>query len=294
MRGGSLELQAIMAAALAALTLSAGCSGGSGNGAAWEGPHAAADWGGADKTGPSGAGRLKVMSYNVHWGVPNGRRLDAVAKTIAASGADVAGVQELRRFTAKAKFGNYRCEDQPHRLARALEELTGQKWHWAFVANTTKRLTRQCAHLAGTARQEGVAIFSRYPIVAQDGYRLAYEKSLAKAVVEVPGAGRVTVYTVHFTFNSVGKRVTQARQVAGIIAGGGGEAAFLTGDLNDQPGDPPVRILTGVLKDAGGGATRNSKLDYVMYRGGARFESVRVIQSSASDHRPIVGTFSLN
>jgi endonuclease/exonuclease/phosphatase family metal-dependent hydrolase len=294
MRGSSFASRLITGAALAALTLSAGCSGGGSLGAGWEPAHAAADSGGADEAGASGRGRLKVMSYNVHWGVPNGRRLDAVAKTIAASGADVAGLQELRRFTAKAKFGNYRCEDQPRRLERALEELTGHEWHWAFVANTTKRLTRQCAHITGTARQEGVAIFSRYPIVAQDGYRLAYDKSLAKAVVDVPGAGRVTVYTVHFTFNSVGKRVTQARQVARIIAGGGGDAAFLTGDLNDQPGDPPVRILTGVLKDAGGSATRNSKLDYVMYRGEARVESVRVIQSSASDHRPIVGTFSLN
>jgi hypothetical protein len=28
-----------------------------------------------------------------------------------------------------------------------------------------------------------------------------------------------------------------------------------------------------------------------MYRGDANFRAVRVIQSSASDHRPIVGTF---
>jgi endonuclease/exonuclease/phosphatase family metal-dependent hydrolase len=249
--------------------------------------------GDAAASGSSGRGRLKVMSYNVHWGIPNGRRLDAVAKTIAASGADVAGVQELRRFTAKAKLGNYRCEDQPRRLARALEELTGREWHWTFVANTTKRLTRECAHLRGVARQEGVAIFSRYPIVGGGSYRLAYEKSLAKAVVDVPGAGRVTVYTVHLTWNSVGKRVAQAKQIAGIIKAGGG-AAFLTGDLNDQPGDPPIRILTGILKDSGGGPTRRSKLDYVMYRGGAHLEAVRVIQSAASDHRPIVGTFSLH
>jgi endonuclease/exonuclease/phosphatase family metal-dependent hydrolase len=297
MRGSSFASRLITGAALAALTLSAGCSGGGSVGAAWEGPQAAADSGGADQTGPSGPGRLKVMSYNVHWGVPNGRRLDAVAKTIAASGADVAGLQELHRFTGRAKYGHYRCEDQPGRLLKALEALTGERWYYTFAANTTfkqrARRHQQCLHVTTAPRQEGDAIFSRYPIVSTASYRLPHRRSLVKAVVDVPGAGHVAVYTVHLDHHSVGKRVAQAKQVVGIIEGGDG-AVFLTGDMNDQPGDPPVGILTGVLKDAGGGATRNSKLDYVMYRGGARFESVRVIQSSASDHRPIVGTFSLN
>jgi endonuclease/exonuclease/phosphatase family metal-dependent hydrolase len=305
MRGRSFASRLIMGAALAAFTLSTGCAGGGSHDVPWEGSGVpddsggvdADDSGGADASGSSGRGRLEVMSYNVHWGVPNGSRLDAVAKTIAASGADVAGLQELHRFTGRAKYGHYRCEDQPRRLERALEALTGHRWYYTFAANTNfkqrARRHQQCLHVTSAPRQEGDAIFSRYPIVSAASYRLPYRRSLVKAVVDVPGAGHVAVYTVHLDHYSVGKRVAQAKQVVGIIKGGGGDAVFLTGDMNDQPGDPPIRILTGVMKDTGGGATRRSKLDYVMYRGRADFQSVRVIQSAASDHRPIVGTFSL-
>jgi endonuclease/exonuclease/phosphatase family metal-dependent hydrolase len=236
-----------------------------------------------------------VMSYNINWGAPGGRRLDAIAKVIASSGADVAGLQQVRRFARAGKKGPYNCEDQPAKLQAALQRLTGQRWHWAYVPNTSFRQGRRaCKAITSHPVQEGVAILSRYPIVSKDGYRLSYQRGLAKAVVDVPGAGRVTVYTVHLDTGSAGRRTTQARQVAGIVRGGGGDTVFLTGDMNDQPGDAPIRLLTEVFKDSGGPPTRNSKIDYVMYRGDADLRSVRVIQNWTSDHRPIVARFSVD
>jgi endonuclease/exonuclease/phosphatase family metal-dependent hydrolase len=241
---------------------------------------------------PAAAATVDVMSYNINWGAPSGRRLDAIAKVIASSGADVAGLQQVRRFTGRAKKGNYRCVDQPARLARALERLTGHDWHWTFAANTNfKQRAGQCIHVTSTPRQEGVAILSRYPIVSKSTYRLPHQRSVVKVVVKVPGAGRVAVYSVHLDSFSSRKRVTQAYRVARIVKGGGGQATFLTGDMNDQPGDRPISILKGAVRDSGGSATKRSKIDYVMYRGAANLKSVRVIQTWASDHRPIVARF---
>jgi endonuclease/exonuclease/phosphatase family metal-dependent hydrolase len=246
------------------------------------------------------AATLNVMSYNINWGAPSGSRLDAVAKVIASSGADVAGLQQVRRYARVAKKGNFGCVDQPAKLAAALKRLTGDTWHWAYAANTsTRQSSKHCKSVTSHPRQEGVLIVSRYPMASKASYKLPYERGVAKAVVKVPGAGNVAVFTVHLDTGSAGRRTTQAKQVAGIVKGGGGTATFLTGDMNDQPGDAPIRALTSVVRDAwadkgaGAGATRNSRIDYVMYRGNAATESARVIQSWASDHRPVIARFTV-
>lgn len=246
---------------------------------------------------PAGAATLDVMSYNINWGAPGGSRLSAIARTIADSGADVVGVQQVRRFARRAKKGDYRCEDQPARLAAMLSELTGRRWSWTYAANTSHRQSsRHCRHVTSYPRQEGVLILSRYPIVEKGTYRLPYSRAVAKARVAVPGAGTVTVYTVHLDSFSAGKRLTQAREVARLVQGSRGPT-FLTGDMNATAASAPIRTLTRVVRDTwaekgnGRGATRRARIDYVFYRGDARLASVRVIQSRASDHRPVLARF---
>ncbi len=246
------------------------------------------------------AATVDVMSYNINWGAPSGTRLDAVARVIADSGADIAGLQQVRRFARNAKKGNYRCVDQPARLAAMLRELTGQKWYWTYAANTSHRQSsKHCRSVTSTPRQEGVAVFSRYPITSATSYRLPYQRGLAKARVRVPGAGTVTVFTAHLDSTSNGKRAVQARNIASIVGGNGGPT-FLTGDMNSSPGSTPIRTLSRVVRDTwaekgkGPGVTRNGRIDYVLYRGAARLGSVKVIQSSASDHRPVLARFTVN
>jgi endonuclease/exonuclease/phosphatase family metal-dependent hydrolase len=249
---------------------------------------------------PAAAATVDVMSYNVQWGAPSGRRLEAVAKVIASSGADVAGLQEVRRFTRNAKGGNYRCEDQARRLVSLLERYTGDNWHSKYVANYSKRQSsKHCRSVTSQNRQEGVLILSRYPIVRADSYRLPYARGMAEATVRVPGSGRVTVYTTHLDWRSNGRRTVQAREMVRIAKRRGGPV-FVTGDLNASPGTTPIRVLAGAMRDSwaekgvGKGATRRGRIDYVWYRGGARLQSVKVIQSRASDHRPVLARFRVN
>ncbi len=243
------------------------------------------------------AATIDVMSYNINWGAPSGTRLDDVARVIARSGADVAGLQQVRRFARNAKKGNYHCADQPAKLAAMLRELTGKRWYWAYAANTSYRQSsRHCRSVTSKPRQEGVVIMSRYPIVSARSYRLPYQRGLARAKVRVPGGRTITVYTVHLDSFSSGKRVVQARNVASIVRGSGGPT-FLTGDMNSSPGTTPIRTLARVARDAwavkgkGSGATRRGRIDYVFYRGRASLQSVKVISSSASDHRPVLARF---
>ncbi|HEX7126505.1 MAG TPA: endonuclease/exonuclease/phosphatase family protein [Thermodesulfobacteriota bacterium] len=246
------------------------------------------------------AANLDVMSYNINWGAPSGKRLDAIAKVIASSGADVAGLQQVRRFARVAKKGNYGCVDQPRKLVSALQRYTGDRWYWAYAANTSARQSsKHCKSITSTPRQEGVLIVSRYPISHAEAHRLPYSRGLARALVNAPG-GPVAVYTVHLDSGSTGKRAVQARRVADIIRRDRTPSIFVTGDMNDKPGKAPLKVLRGVVKDSwaqvgkGSGATRNARIDYVLYRGRAKPQSARVIQTWVSDHRPVVARFSVN
>lgn len=246
------------------------------------------------------AANLDVMSYNINWGAPSGKRLDAIAKVIASSGADVAGLQQVRRFARVAKKGDYGCVDQPKKLVSALQRYTGDRWYWAYAANTSARQSsKHCKHVTSTPRQEGVLIVSRYPISRADAYKLPYSRGLARAVIKAPG-GPVAVYTVHLDSGSTGKRAAQARRVADIIRKDRTPAIFVTGDMNDKPGKAPLKVLGAVVKDSweqvgkGKGATRNARIDYVLYRGRAKPQSARVIQTWVSDHRPVVTRFSVH
>jgi endonuclease/exonuclease/phosphatase family metal-dependent hydrolase len=243
------------------------------------------------------AATLDVMSYNINWGRPGGARLEAIAKVIASSGAEVAGLQEIRRFWGKAgSNGNFRCQDQPAQLAAALRRITGQRWYSVYSPEK-RRSTSACVRQTGQRGYDGVALVSRYRIRSTASYQLPYGRGLAKATIEVPGRGQVTVFATHLDHESGAKREVQARQVASLVRRAGGRAVFLTGDMNAGPGQAPIRALERVARDSwkdkgrGAGATRRGRIDYVFYRGGARVEAVRVIQNWTSDHRPVIARF---
>lgn len=244
------------------------------------------------------AAAFEVMSYNVAWGRPDGRRLDDTADIIAESGADVVGVQQLRRFSRVQKGGDYGCEDQPALLNEMLRARTGDRWSFVFAANASgPQSTRHCKSVTTEPREEGVAIFSRFPIRHRATHRLPYTRRVAEARVEAPG-GPVTVFTVHLDSGSAGRRVTQARVVAGMVRARAGPV-LLTGDINGTPGSPEVGILLDVTRDSfaeagvGDGRTRRGRIDYVLYRGGVQPETAFVLQRTASDHRPVLARFRM-
>jgi endonuclease/exonuclease/phosphatase family metal-dependent hydrolase len=254
----------------------------------------------APRGAAAGNGPYDVMSYNVQWGAPYGSMLDDAARVVARAGADVLGAQELRRFAgANMKGGPYDCSDQPKKLAGMLKELTGVTWYWKFGKDYGgTKVNSLCVGKVTQPHEQGVAVFSKYPIVSSAVHTLSYSRALVQAKVAMPDGRTVTVFTVHLECCDAYKRDVQARQVASIVGATSGRKV-LTGDMNALPGSSTHRILTAVVRDTwvekgeGYGATRNGRIDYVLYKTSLLLESVKVIQEWASDHRPVQARFYL-
>jgi endonuclease/exonuclease/phosphatase family metal-dependent hydrolase len=248
----------------------------------------------APRGAAAGNGPYDVMSYNVQWGAPYGSMLDDAARVIARAGADILGAQELRRFAGSGlKGGPYDCSDQPKKLAGMLKELTGVTWYWKFGKDNGGRVVHGvCVGKATQPHEQGVAVFSKYPIVSSAVHTLSYSRALVQAKVATPDGRTVTVFTVHLDCCDAYKRDVQARQVASIVGATGGRKV-LTGDMNAKVGSSTHAILSAVARDTwldkgvGTGATRNSRIDYVFYKTSLLLDSVKVIQEWASDHRPV-------
>ena len=124
----------------------------------------------------SGGGRLRVLTWNIHFGHgdPWGQ-----AQSIASSGADVALLQEASTFD----------EYMPSTYVDKLRQITGQQWYSVWAPHGGKYTDN-----------EGTLILSRLPIVDQSRMN-AYDRGFARAVVNVGGVN-VTLLSVHLDWES--------------------------------------------------------------------------------------------
>ena len=162
--------------------------------------------------------RFTVMSYNIH----HGERLDGVidpggqARYILSTGADIIGLQEVDRGTARTS-----------RVDQAAFFAASTGFHYVFTP-----------HFDYQGGQYGLALLSRYPIVAHTSYPLptaagSEPKSLLKATVDVNGT-LIDVYVVHLEVRNTSVRQLQAGAVAEVIREGT-RPSILMGDFNATP-----------------------------------------------------------
>lgn len=162
--------------------------------------------------------RFTVLTYNIH----HGERLDGVldlggqAEYILSTGADIVALQEVDRGTARTG-----------RVDQAAFLATATGFHYVFTP-----------HFDYQGGEYGLALLSRYPIVAHESYRLptaadAEPKSMLKATVEVNGT-LIDVYVVHLEVRNVSVRHLQAQAVGEVIRMGR-NPAVLMGDFNATP-----------------------------------------------------------
>ena len=243
---------------------------------------------------PRAGGRafaFPVMSYNIQYG-GGGQQLAAVADVIRHSGAHVVALQEVDvRWSARSGFA-----DQAESLARA----TGMYVRFApiyDIADSTRG-----------ARRFGVALLSRYPITAFTNHaitRLSTQDSarapqpmpgLLDATIDVHGTP-VRVLNTHLDYRA--DPSVRAAQVADMlrILGVGAGPLIVFGDLNAPPDAPELQPLFARLRDAAaGGAPRFTfpataparRIDYVLVSDDIHVAGARVLDATASDHRPIV------
>lgn len=232
---------------------------------------------------------MRVVSYNIRHGVGADGRLDLqrTADTIAAAGADLVGLQEVdRHFSARSGF-----VDQ----AGWLGERLGM--HVAFGAN----LDLEPPEPGRPRRQYGNAALAVPEVlgwlnVPLPGPAGTEPRGLLEALVVMDGRPLRFLVT-HLQNRSQPARLAQVDVVRGVVTGRP-SPAVLAGDLNARPGSAEVRRLTAVAEDAWAAAGRGrghtfpatapaARIDYVLATPDLVATAAAVIDSRASDHRPV-------
>jgi beta-N-acetylhexosaminidase len=241
-------------------------------------------------------GLIRVLVYNIHAGQDTlGRsNLARVAEVVRTSGADVALLQEVDVGTQRS--GGV---DQVAELAR----LTGLEG--AFGSTLDYQGGRY-----------GIAVLSRWPIRSDTLVRLAVDppqlraggspepRGALRVTVDAPGGPLLVVNTHLDPSRDPRYRLQEAAGVARAVAGPGvAEGRVIVGgDLNAEPGAAPVRHLEGAgWRDAwracgsGPGLTFPAhapvkRIDYALLGDGLACRDATVLESDASDHRPLLVT----
>jgi endonuclease/exonuclease/phosphatase family metal-dependent hydrolase len=240
---------------------------------------------------------VRVLTYNIHAGKDAAQQpnIEKVAALIAASDADIVMLQEVDRRTTRAGGADHFAE---------LERLT--RMHAAFG----KSLDYQ-------GGDYGIAVLSRWPIDSattvplkveppQERSGLSHEPRVGlHAVVRAP-SGALHVVNTHI--DAGGPGTYRRQEVIGLLARirntiPQGVPLVFGGDLNSRPTTDEIAAVSLALTDGfatcgeGAGETfpahqPDRRIDYVFFRQ-ARCLHARVLESDASDHRPLLVTLEI-
>jgi endonuclease/exonuclease/phosphatase family metal-dependent hydrolase len=236
---------------------------------------------------------VRVMSWNIHHGrgIDDRLDLDRIADEVAASGADIVGLQEVdRHWGGRSEFADQAAE-------------LGHRLHMNVVFGANLDLAP--LQPGQPRRQYGTAILSDPPIqhwhntlLPRTGNR--EQRGLLEALVTVRGRP-LRFFTTHLQYDSQQERIAQVAAVRRVI-GVPEESVVLTGDLNARPGTPEIDAITEDLVDAwveagvGDGSTLrggDARLDYVLHSTDVVARAAAVLSTDASDHLPVTADLVL-
>ncbi|PWG81491.1 exo-beta-N-acetylmuramidase NamZ domain-containing protein [Pararcticibacter amylolyticus] len=229
---------------------------------------------------------IKVMTWNIHHGADKDEqdRLSHMASLINSSGAGIVGLQEVDSVCSRSDN-----MDQ----AAILASMTGM--HHLFQK-----------HFAFQGGAYGNALLSRYPIGKVSSFRLPILSDSSKTVaffvadLHVSKKTMVKAAVVHMDYRDSRSRINQANMINRIIEKTKCRYLILTGDMNASPGTAEVTTLTKYLKDVtntkdltfpAGGTDR--KIDYILSGKGLWPLSSYVLESTDSDHLPVISVLDL-
>lgn len=246
---------------------------------------------------------LRVLGYNMHTGIGSDGALDLArtAAVIRDSGADVVGLEEVDvHWDARSDF-----RDQAEDLAR----LVHMRVFFAPIYDLPP-LTE-----GAPQRKYGVAVLSRHPILRTENHwitRLSTQDpnpvpkpmpGFAEAVVLVRGVP-VHVYVTHLDYRpDPAVRATEVAETLEILDDDPrGARQVLLGDFNAEPAAPELAPLWTDLADAWTSAepghtypadAPTKRIDYVTTSAGVRARNATVVDTLASDHRPVVADLAV-
>jgi endonuclease/exonuclease/phosphatase family metal-dependent hydrolase len=230
---------------------------------------------------------MRLVSYNIRGGLGmDGRRsVERVADVLREIGTEIACLQEVHKRLPWSGM-----QDQPRRLARR----TGMKA--LFQSNlkvgpggygnallTNLPLFSRRSHILPNARERASIL------------RSPERRGLLEVLLDAP-SGPLAVLVTHWSL-SAEDRLEEA-EVVGEIVRGLSAPVILAGDFNAEADSPEIarlREITG-LQDAAASTPEptfpsdapRARIDYVWHSPGIAVSRGRVVDTRASDHRPLV------
>ena len=237
---------------------------------------------GTAKPEPRANEPLAVMTYNIQSGFSRDDRwdLEATAKVIEESGATVVILQEVSRGWLVTS-GN----DQLVWLGDRL----GMNYSWGP---------------ASTDGLWGNALLSNYPVQSSTVIRYSSTDNLRRSalVVDLLIDGETVRFVATHLDNPEDAGAIRSEQVEQLLPlVDEVRPLVLGGDFNMGPSDPLIQQIMAVgLTDAGaaGGATgatsaTGNRIDYIFVSDEFAVVRADIIDSGASDHRPVIATLEL-
>ncbi|MCJ1909710.1 endonuclease/exonuclease/phosphatase family protein [Planococcus ruber] len=252
---------------------------------------------------------LKVMSFNIAHGMGMDNRVDLerIAYIIEQSETEVIGLQELDRyFDERSSF-----IDQVEWLSKRLGMYA------AFGAN----LDFEPLEAERPRRQYGNAVFSKYPIKYVENHLLtevespfapSEQRGILEAVIEVDGT-YLSFYNTHLSLKEEQLQLN-VDEILSIMD----KSQFpkvLTGDFNANPEQPQLNRFRNALNDVFADVEEGksftypaphqdgsdgvmlkpiTRIDYIWTDSAMPPKQASVIETSASDHLPIVAELVLS
>lgn len=246
---------------------------------------------------------FRVMTYNIHHGENMDGALDlqGIADVLRAHHVDVVGLQEVdHHWSERSEFA-----DQ----ARSLADRLDMNYFFAPILDYAP------PEEGKPRRKYGLAILSRFPILEAENFNIERLPSVGEnprrqqmggfpmATLDVEGT-RVHVFNTHLDYRPDPEvRRAQVQDMLAIVDAVEGPKV-LVGDLNASPQDDELRPMWSSfvdawdVRDGDPGYTFPSddpdrRIDYILTTPGFDADSVVVVETQASDHRPVLADLTL-
>ena len=225
---------------------------------------------------------VTLMTYNLHNGFNTGGDLDmeALALVIEESDPDIVALQEISRgWLISGRVDMLEWFSQRLEIPYVSGPTEGQLW--------------------------GSAILSRFPIVEFTNYELPprdlfIRRGFLVTKIDIGTEDYLTVIATHLHHISEDSEIRQQQVPVILEIWNNAEMTVITGDLNAEPDSPEIRMFrdTGLIDVMSGnippkGYTYHSadlyqRIDYIWITPDLTSRNAKVIQSTASDHLPVI------
>ena len=198
---------------------------------------------------------MKLVSYNIQYGLGADGRYDLVRIAGEVAGADVIALQEVDRFWQRSGM-----VDGPAVLADALP-----RHHWVYGANLDMDASQHDgSRVISRRKQFGTMILSRWPILSSRNHLLpkwgdrlhhSIQQGMLEAVIATP-LGPIRFYSAHLSHLGAATRLPQVEAIRAILARAPAEGGAWCGGHPDpdsgwieeaEPPMPAAAILMGDL-----------------------------------------------